>query len=223
MPPKLQPWQVKRLRQLAVEALPLALVIVSLGLAVFLVVRWPNEAKVRCAGLGLQLVGLVLVLCQIRMRQTAFGEPDLFNRSRNWIRSLCAVFCHTVQETVGTARGRTIAEGRSGFNSPAAPKTLKVRVADLETAIEALRVEATERNAQTSGRLAEIERQIQTGEQARHRAQTGLEGSLRTLAVGDLSIAWAGIILTIFGLFALALPSEIACLLRQLLEATGRS
>ncbi len=173
----------------------------------------PSEQAFRRWGLSFQIVGLLLVMFQLRRTAKAFGHPSPLSSVLVWLRELCAAFAPPsnhlkVVMAAGTASGSGTASAVGARANPSIEDRLNV----LEAAVTAMRTMADERQAANVQRFETIDARINSETQSRRAAHEKLSDKVKDQAVGDLYPALIGVFMTLVGTVASTLPQELACL-----------
>jgi hypothetical protein len=185
---------------------------VVLGLVLWMLLAcFRCEQAFRWAGGSLQTLGLLLVFVQLYSTARRFNRPPPLEGFRNWFAKVRVAFgWRRIVSASAISLGSSTAAGTS-FQAVLikANPTLKDRVDALEKEVTRLQTLARENHVTAITRIDALQQQTNDITSSMRSAHAELSGKLEDHAVGDLSMAFAGIGYTLVGTILATLAGDM--------------
>ena len=187
---------------------------VPLAIVSCAVVFFPNvitdckEIEVRWLGLLFQIIGVLVVLWQLRDRLKLFQKPSFLSSIRNHLKGFPSRHTNNIDVSghvsgVATASAR-VSAGRSSYSS------IESRVEALEGEVKCLRKDIRDVEEGLKRHKEDNRNSLETMRKENSREQESLEGLVDEAIVGRIRLEWVGILHLLVGIVLATTAPEIA-------------
>ena len=193
-------------RMLCLVALVVPAVAFLISLALF--PGW--EARLRIAGLFLQLFGIAVVVWGLSETGRLFGKPNPMQYTVEWFKRFPRfdaegrIFAASVATVQGAAMVSAV-----GTVSVRATATLEERVAALEAAQKHLMEQVGEIQGRYEQQIRVVRNELESERRERAVQDEKTQERLEEASAGGLHLEWAGVLWLVLGLVLATAPTEI--------------
>jgi hypothetical protein len=181
----------------------------------------PTAARIRNAGMVLQLLGVSMVAAGLSKVRREFGRPSLLDRVGTWCKGFAPLFRwpRTVSVSVPVlTAGSTALTGKARVRGHAGPNApIQHRLSTLEANVDLLQQEINDEVRELREALVILKEHADRENSERRSAHEELRGKVEEFAVGGLSLETLGVVWLWLGVIGTSIPDELASLLHRLL------